>query len=82
MGRHHLLAGFTVERIGSGERLVKTASERVEVGACVQDLAFELLRRHEKDRAEHGLHLLDLFLRLLVHQNRKAEIEDLDLECP
>ena len=77
---HHLVAGFTLEWVDAGQRLVIDAAHRIHVGPRIDRDALELLGGHEKDRAKHRLDLLQILLRLRMSQSGQAEIHDLHLE--
>ncbi len=85
---HRVDGGVRVERAPARHRLVEDAAEREDVGAVIDGLALDLLRRHVADRSHDRSHARvragpgGRDARLLVrrpglHQLREAEVEHL-----
>ena len=77
---HHILNRFAIERVAACQRLVVDATHRIEVGSKIDGDSFELLGRHEKNRAVDGFEFIQLFFRLGMGQGGQSEIDDLDLK--
>ena len=68
----------TLKRIPQGESAIKNAAQRVEVGAVVDRLAIELLRREEVNRAGQCTRVVQRLLGWSSHDLCEAEVQQLD----
>ena len=80
VGFHHLIGCAAGEWIVTGQCLVVDTTDGIHIRSGIEQLAFELLGRHEEYRAKDGVHGLDFLAALGLRENGKAEVHYLDLK--
>src|SRR2546423_9618719 len=73
----HLLMRRLVERSTAREHLIKDAAQTVDVAACVDWIAEQLLRTHVLRRSDHESRTRERFGRSLFDRFCDAEVHDL-----